>query len=126
MYPKAINTPRALESAVRLSDLHNLDWLDECCHSPEMEDGVRRVPWVWLLCAALRWGSNFEEAIDKATRINGDSDSVGCLAGMFLGVEGGTSNYCSWLNALPARGDLETLHKNYTSTIPFKRKKMST
>ena len=57
MYPKAINTPRALESAVRLSDLHNLDWLDEAAIAPG--DGGWRSPSALglALCAALRWGS---------------------------------------------------------------------
>ena len=123
MYPKAINTPRALESAVRLSDLHNLDWLDEAAIAPG--DGGWRSPSALglALCAALRWGSNFEEAIDKSTRINGDSDSVGCLTGMFLGAEGGTSKLpASWLNALPARSDLETLAKKLYLHNPIQKK----
>ena len=102
----------------------NLDWLDEAAIAPG--DGGWRSPSALglALCAALRWGSNFEEAIDKATRIIGDSDSVGCLAGMFLGAEGGTSKLpVSWLNALPARGDLETLAKKLYLHNPIQKRR---
>ena len=111
-YPAAIHTPQALENAVRLSDRQNLEWLDEAAIPPG-DGGWRSSSALGLaLCAALRWGSNFEEAIDKATRINGDSDSVGCLAGMFLGAEGGTKVLpTEWIQSLPAQNDIRILAK---------------
>ena len=49
-------------------------------------------------------------AIDRAARINGDSDSVACLAGMFLGAAGGLEALPGrWLDALPWAGRLEKM-----------------
>ena len=60
------------------------------------------------LAAALRWGPDFETVIDKSSRIAGDSDSVACIAGLFLGA------WCCespapWLDHLPERGRREQL-----------------
>jgi len=40
------------------------------------------------VAAVLAWGDDVRVAIDRAARIDGDSDSVACLVGMFLGAAG--------------------------------------
>jgi hypothetical protein len=51
--------------------------------------------------AALRWGHDPALAMEKAARINGDSDSVACLVGMLLGGAGGEAVLpAGWLTGL--------------------------
>jgi hypothetical protein len=60
------------------------------------------------VAAALRWGGDFALAVEKAARIDGDSDSVAALAGMFLGAAGGRKVLPpAWLSALKDRGRIE-------------------
>jgi ADP-ribosylglycohydrolase len=56
------------------------------------------------VAAALYWGADFAGAVERAARIDGDSDSVACLCGMFLGAAGGTAVLPeAWLAPLPER-----------------------
>ncbi len=99
----------ALEAAIEQSRRHTR-WLDEI--AIPAGDGGWRAPSALGLAvnAALRWGEDFETAIDKAARIDGDSDSVACLAGMFLGAAGGcTALPGVWLEVLPEREHIESL-----------------
>lgn len=106
-YPKATDVPKALRAAIEQSNREDLEWLDEEA-IPAGDGGWRAPSCLGLaLTAVLRWGHNFALAIDKAARINGDSDSVACLAGMFIGAAKGLSALPSaWLSALPMREDI--------------------
>lgn len=86
------------------------DWLDEDA-IPGGDGGWRAPSALGLaVAAALRWGDDFATAVEKAARIDGDSDSVACLAGMFLGAAGGCSVLpSSWLVALPERDRIASL-----------------
>ena len=85
-------------------------WLDEAA-IPEGDGGWRSPSAVGLaVAAALRWGGDFAVAVEKAARIDGDSDSVAALAGMFLGAAGGLEVLPEdWLVALPERARIEAL-----------------
>lgn len=80
----------ALRAALQQADAPWDGWLDE--GSIPAGDGGWRSPSALGLAvtAALRWGQDFSKAIEKAARIDGDSDSVAALTGMFLGAAGGT------------------------------------
>lgn len=95
----------ALEHGVRRGE-----WLDEGA-IPTGDGGWRSASALGLaVAAALRWGEDFATAVDKAARIRGDSDSVACLAGMFLGGTGGLGALPPrWLDAIPWRGKLESM-----------------
>jgi len=92
----------ALTAAVEQAARPSLDWLDEDA-IPDGDGGWRSPSALGLaLVAALRWGDDFEVAIDKAARIDGDSDSVACLAGMLIGAAHGTEALpARWVDALP-------------------------
>lgn len=99
----------ALSAALELSGRDD-EWLDEAAVPPG--DGGWRTPSALGLAvtAALRWGDDFETAIDRAARIDGDSDSVACLAGMFLGAAGGTAVLPeAWLDVLPEKDAIADL-----------------
>ncbi|MDG1483442.1 MAG: ADP-ribosylglycohydrolase family protein [Myxococcota bacterium] len=111
-------TAEALRAAVREAGASGR-WLDEAA-IPAGDGGWRSPSALGLaLAAALRWGvdahgevtpERFAEAVDRAARIDGDSDSVACLTGMFLGAAGGMSSLPSdWLAALPQRGHIAGL-----------------
>jgi ADP-ribosylglycohydrolase len=85
----------ALEAAVTQAERPELEWLDEAA-IPDGDGGWRSPSALGLaLVAALRYQAEPRLAIEKAARIDGDSDSVACLAGMFIGAARG-------LDALPA------------------------
>lgn len=99
---------RALEAAIAQAARPELPWLDE----PDIPagDGGWRSPSALGLAvvAALRWGDDLEVAVDKAARIDGDSDSVACLAGMLIGAARGTAALpAAWLAALPQLDRIE-------------------
>lgn len=108
---------RALEDAILFARRRAADWLDEASIAPG--DGGWRSPSALGLAvaAALRWGvtpagdvtvHSFAQAVAKAARIEGDSDSVACLAGMLLGAAGGLAVLPpAWLPELPERGRIE-------------------
>ncbi len=101
------------------------DWLDEAA-IPDGDGGWRAPTALGLaVCAALRWGvqdgvvtpSTFARAIDKAARIDGDSDSVACLAGMLLGAAGGVEVLPpAWMSALPERDRIAQLARRLAKT----------
>jgi ADP-ribosylglycohydrolase len=112
------STRDAMLAAVEQANQADGDWLDEA--SIPAGDGGWRAPSALGLavCAALRWGvaegrvtpTSFERAIDKAARIDGDSDSVACLAGMLLGAAGGTAALPeAWRCALPQHDEIAEL-----------------
>jgi len=97
----------ALAAAVEQAARPSLPWLDEG-HIPDGDGGWRSPSALGLaLVAALRWTDDPRLAIEKAARIDGDSDSVACLTGMFLGAVHGISGLpADWLAALPHRDQL--------------------
>jgi ADP-ribosylglycohydrolase len=109
----------ALEEALLFARRDGAIWLDEASIAPG--DGGWRAPSALGLAvaAALRWGvtpaggvtvETFVQAVEKAARIEGDSDSVACLAGMFLGAAGGIEVLpTAWLSELPERARIEEI-----------------
>ena len=99
----------ALEAAVAQAARPKLEWLDED-DIPDGDGGWRSPSALGLaIVAALRWGHDAALAIEKAARIDGDSDSVACLAGMFIGAAHGTAVLpAKWLEALPQRTRIES------------------
>jgi ADP-ribosylglycohydrolase len=100
---------RALEAAL-VEGARESEWLDE----PAIPDGGGG----WLapsalglaVAAALRGRTDFARAVERAARIDGDSDSVACLTGMFLGGADGPSVLpAAWLAAVPQRERIEGL-----------------
>jgi len=62
------------------------------------------------VAAALRWPQDFGLAVEKAARIQGDSDSVACLTGAILGAALGTAAIPSaWRETLPQRAAIDNL-----------------
>lgn len=101
----------SLEAALVLARRPAEGWLDEEAIPPG-DGGWRSGSALGLaVAAALQFGGQgFGVAIDKATRIEGDSDSVGALAGMLLGAAHGTRVLPpDWLEILPDREELEGL-----------------
>jgi ADP-ribosylglycohydrolase len=113
LYPEATDLPKALRAAIEQANIENLEWLNEEA-IPAGDGGWRAPSCLGLaLTAVLRWGHDFPTAIEKAARINGDSDSVACLAGMFIGAARGLSALPgSWLAALPMREDIRKKAQN--------------
>jgi len=109
-HPEATDVPLALEAAIHQAKRREIDWLDE--KSIPAGDGGWRSPSALglALTAALHWSDDFSTAIDKAARIDGDSDSVACLTGMFLGAVGGVEALpLNWLKSLPQAKDIADL-----------------
>ncbi len=98
----------ALEAAIAQSERPELPWLDEPA-IPDGDGGWRSPSALGLsIVAALRWGDDFALAVEKAARIDGDSDSVACLTGMFLGAASGMAVLPTpWLDGLPQRARID-------------------
>jgi ADP-ribosylglycohydrolase len=94
----------ALLAAIDFTAQPGRDWLDEPS-IPTGDGGWRSASALGLaVAAALYWGADFAGAVERAARIDGDSDSVACLCGMFLGAAGGTAVLPeAWLAPLPER-----------------------
>lgn len=74
---------------------------------PEGDGGWRSPSALGLAVAAVLRGGTFEQIVDRAARIDGDSDSVACLAGMFAGAAGGTACLpASWVAAVHRSADI--------------------
>jgi ADP-ribosylglycohydrolase len=88
-------------------------WLDERA-IPAGDGGWRSPSALGLaVAAALRWGRDFATAVEKAARIDGDSDSVAALTGMFLGAGGGTAVLpAAWCVAVREREKIETMARS--------------
>ena len=103
----------SLRAALDLAG-HPATWLEED-DVPEGDGGWRSGSALGLgLLAAMRWGDEPLYAIDRAARIDGDSDSVACLAGLFLGAAGADLPP-DWVVALPRREQLESLARRLAS-----------
>lgn len=98
----------AVNAAIAQAGRDTLEWLDEEA-IPEGDGGWRSPSALGLaLTAALRWGDDPAVAIEKAARINGDSDSVACLTGMMLGATHGRKGLPeAWVRHLPYRETIE-------------------
>ena len=109
----------ALEAAVVQAARRELTWLDEDA-IPDGDGGWRSPSALGLgLVAALRWGDDFGVAIDKAARIDGDSDSVACLAGMLIGAARGMSALpARWLAGLPQRERIDSAVDRLLALVP--------
>jgi ADP-ribosylglycohydrolase len=69
------------------------------------------------VAAALRHPGDFESAVDLAGRIDGDSDSVACLAGMLLGAAHGPAILpASWLPGLQEGARIEDLARQLAAS----------
>ncbi|MCB9778030.1 MAG: ADP-ribosylglycohydrolase family protein [Alphaproteobacteria bacterium] len=100
----------SLEAALVLA-MERDEWLDEDAVPPG-DGGWRSGSALGLaVAAALRWGpEGFTTAVERAARIEGDSDSVAALTGMFLGAAGGRDVLpIAWLDALPERDTIVAL-----------------
>ena len=112
--PGGGTTARALEAALELAArppaAPDVDWLDERA-VPDGGGGWLAPSALGLaVAAALRWRADFAHAVDRAARIDGDSDSVACLAAMFLaGADGPAVLPAAWLAPLPDRARIEDL-----------------
>lgn len=96
----------SLEAGVALSGCTGR-WLTER-DVPPGDGGWRSGSALGLaVAAALRWRSDFTTAIDRAARIDGDSDSVAALTGLLLGAAGGTAVLpARMVSVLPSRDEL--------------------
>jgi len=98
----------ALEAALVHAARPDPQWLDEPS-IPTGDGGWRSASALGLaVAAALCWGDDFTVAVEKAARIDGDSDSVACLTGMLLGGAGRDLPR-AWLAALPQRERIAAL-----------------
>ena len=70
------------------------------CEVETGDGGWRSVSCLGLAIAAALAGQSFEEVIDLATRIEGDSDSVGAVAGMLAGAAWPDDLPADWLSGL--------------------------
>jgi ADP-ribosylglycohydrolase len=86
------------------------EWLDEPAIPPG-DGGWRSGSALGLaVAAALRWPDDLGLAVEKAARIQGDSDSVACLTGALLGAALGTAAIPpAWLATLPRRAEIAGL-----------------
>jgi ADP-ribosylglycohydrolase len=101
---------RSLESALVQAQRVDARWLDEDAVWPG-DGGWRSGSALGLaIAASLAWGDDARDAIDRGARIHGDSDSVACLVGMYLGAARGLGALpADMLAALPERPELERL-----------------
>jgi ADP-ribosylglycohydrolase len=101
---------RALEAALE-EGARAGEWLDEGA-IPDQQRGGWLAPGALGLAvaAALRWRGDIARAIEGGARIDGDSDSVACLAGMYLGAAAGVDALpAAWLEVLPERARIVAL-----------------
>jgi ADP-ribosylglycohydrolase/protein-tyrosine phosphatase len=76
---------------------------------PTGDGGWRSVSCMGLAVAAVLAATCFEEAVELATRIDGDSDSVGAVAGMLAGALWHDDLPEEWLQHLPRVEVIRTL-----------------
>ena len=107
----------SIEAAIWQSK-RDIEWLDDA-EMPLTDGGWRSPSTLGLaLTSVLKWGDNIAVAIEKSARINGDSDAVAALTGMFLGaIYGSTQLPNTWLAALPQREDIRNKAKKLHSAV---------
>jgi ADP-ribosylglycohydrolase len=107
---------RSLEDALLLGRRREDRWLDDRAVHPG-DGGWRSGSALGLaVAAALAWGDQPMVAIDRAARIDGDSDSVACLAGMFIGAARGVAAFpADMVSLLPERERIEDLARRLSS-----------
>jgi ADP-ribosylglycohydrolase len=107
---------RSLEDAILLGRRREERWLDDSAVHPG-DRGWRAGSALGLaVAAALAWGDEPILAIDRAARIDGDSDSVACLAGMFIGAERGIAALpADMVSILPERERIEDVARRLSS-----------
>lgn len=101
----------SLEAALQVARGPTDGWLEEESIPPG-DGGWRSGSALGLaVAAALRWGpAGFAAVVEKAARIEGDSDSVAALAGMFHGAAHGSRSLpAAWLEHLPERETIRAL-----------------
>lgn len=77
---------------------------------PEGDGGWRSPSALGLAVASVLRGGSFEEIVDRAARIDGDSDSVACLAGMFAGAAFGIDFLPrAWVNNIHRAADIQAV-----------------
>ncbi len=91
-------------------------WLNEAA-IPEGDGGWRSPSALGLaVTSALRFPHDLAKAVEFAARIDGDSDSVAALAGMYVGAGLGKQGLPgAWLAALPQRDLIEELAGRLTA-----------
>ncbi len=111
--PEGTDVPLALRAAIGLG-ARSGEWLEEK-EVPAGDGGWRSPSALGLaVAAALRWGGPTPEAfalaVEKAARIEGDSDSVACLTGTLLGGAHGEAVVpLAWRAALPEAARMRAL-----------------
>ncbi len=117
----------ALEAAISLGARTGDAWLDESA-IPHGDGGWRSASALGLaVAAALRWQHDPRLAIERAARIDGDSDSVACLVGMFLGGAGGVAALPPEMVAVvPDRSEIERLARALAGPLASSRPAPST
>lgn len=116
------DVPKGLKAAIQWALSGEGDWLDEQA-IPTYDGGWRTASALGLAVAAvMRWGGDFKAAVEKAGRIDGDSDSVACMAGMMMGAMGGTAVLPNdWLDALVDRDVIEAAARRLAQGPPRPR-----
>ncbi|MFI5297239.1 MAG: ADP-ribosylglycohydrolase family protein [Polyangiales bacterium] len=101
---------KSLESALAHPKRADMRWLVEDSIWPG-DGGWRSGSALGLaITAALTRGADARDAIDRGARIFGDSDSVACLVGMYLGAARGLDALpADMIAVVPERAELERL-----------------
>lgn len=120
-YNNAPMVSAALRSAVLQSNRPSIDWLDEGSIPPG-DGGWKAASALGLaLTAVLHYKNDPRTAIDKAARINGDSDGVAALTGMFMGAALGFEALpLDWVQSLIDARDIASFADNLCRRTPQK------
>lgn len=99
----------SLAAVVELLGEPPAPWLEEA-RVPLGDGGWRSGSALGLALLAVLRGGGFEAVVERAARIDGDSDSVAAIAGLCWGAAYGLEGLpAAWLDALPARAELSGL-----------------
>lgn len=120
-YGNAPMVAAALRSAVLQSNRASIDWLDEGSVPPG-DGGWKASSALGLsLTAVLHHKNDARTAIDKAARINGDSDGVAALTGMFMGASLGFDFLpLDWVQSLTDARDIASFADDLCRRTPQK------
>jgi ADP-ribosylglycohydrolase/protein-tyrosine phosphatase len=100
---------QALEAAVALAETHDRDLPLPEAAIPDGDGGWRSPSCLGLAVLANLLRGSFEDIIERAARIDGDSDSVAAVAGMFAGACTPRDLPQRWLVGLAERQRIESL-----------------